>query len=233
MILLFTGTERLGAVRAWRQELNQRRAHWPARELWFEADNFNLAALLEAALTNSLFGGRNLLVCRDLAPVTEVITEALPLLAASPHWVIWLETGENNPLIKPLTAAAEQVKTFNSPPVKVPSFNPFILTDALLARDRKRLWLLFHQGRRAGLSAEEIFWKLNWQVKTLLLVAVSAPAAPAGIKPFVLTKTKSALKAWPLADLQWLFTGLTVLYHETYPESDDFNLGLEKIILTI
>jgi len=48
-------------------------------------------------------------------------------------------------------------------------FNIFALTDALGARQKKDAWILYQKALGAGLSAEEIFFKIVWQVKSMLI----------------------------------------------------------------
>ncbi len=50
-------------------------------------------------------------------------------------------------------------------------FNIFKFTDALGVRDRKMAWILFQRGLRAGLPAEEIFWKVVWIFRNMILVS--------------------------------------------------------------
>ena len=74
--------------------------------------------------------------------------------------------------------------------------NLFQLCDAFAQRNKRQLWLLFQRALLLGVSAEEIFWKLWWQTKNLLLLK-NLPlgrAAKSGLHPFVEKKTRSFLK---------------------------------------
>ena len=111
-------------------------------------------------------------------------------------------------------------------------FNLFLLTNALAGRERKKLWLLCQQALAAGVTEEEIFWKLVWQIKTLLLVK-NSPAPPSAMKPFVLEKTRQALGNFKSGELENLSAQLVALWHDARRGQTDFDLGLEKLVLSV
>ena len=49
-------------------------------------------------------------------------------------------------------------------------YNPFQICDAFAYKDRKTAWILFQKALFNGITAEEVFWKIWWQIKTLILV---------------------------------------------------------------
>ncbi len=177
----------------------------------FDPDNFDRSAVEEVLLSESLFGTPRLIVFKNLKKELE---ELKPLIKQSKHEVLIVDGKDKAP-----KAGKE--------------FNPFALADALADRDRKRLWLLWTERLRGGGAAEELFWSLAWQAKTMLLVGVSGPQEKLDLKPFVESKARRALKNWPLAELKKLYSDLVEAYHQTYHDSDDFSFRLEKIILNV
>jgi DNA polymerase III delta subunit len=110
-------------------------------------------------------------------------------------------------------------------------FNIFAFTDALGARKKKDAWVLYQKALAAGLSAEEVFWKMVWQVKTLLLAKKTSNAEEAGMKDYPYSKAKGYLKNFKEGELEQLSETLVVGYHQTRrggPETETF---LEKTIL--
>ena len=85
----------------------------------------------------------------------------------------------------------------------------------------------------SGVSAEEILWKLIWQVNNLLLVKNTKDTSKLRMKPFVLTKTKVAAKTFSNEELKNLSASFLDLYHTTFLGTDEFEFGLEKILLSI
>lgn len=177
----------------------------------FDPDNFDRSAVEEVLLSESLFGTPRVIVFKDLKTELESLKT---ILKQSPHQISIVDT---------------KVKA----PKSGKEFNPFALADALADRDRKRLWLLWTENIRGGAAADELFWRLAWQVKVMLLVGVSSAQEKLDLKPFVESKARRALKNWPLSELKKLYSDLTEAYHHTYHDSDDFSFRLEKIILNI
>lgn len=115
----------------------------------------------------------------------------------------------------------------------VPGFNIFSITDAFTARNKNRAWALYHEAMMMGISAEEIFWKLIWSVNNLLLVKNTKDLATLKMKPYPLTKAKVAAKTFSNEELKTLSASFLNLYHYTYLGTDEFEFGLEKILLSI
>lgn len=230
MLTLFTGTDRVKALNAFTEA-------GVTAALNFNPDNFTAAEFTSALSKQSLFGDEVLITVRDLntlALAREVVEELGEELVASPNQFLFLETGDKNSLANTLAdIKGVKVNKFDLKEVKTKTFNPFAMSDALIARDRKQLWLNFEQARRAGLSVEEIYPTLAWQAKNMLLVAVSKPEDKLDLKPFVITKAKQGLRNYSPSELKKLLANLIELHHGTYPNSDEFEFGLEKLILTI
>src|SRR3989344_8188381 len=58
-------------------------------------------------------------------------------------------------------------------------FNIFALTDAIGARKKRDAWVLYQKALAAGMAPEEIFFKLVWQAKTMLVAGKTASAIEA------------------------------------------------------
>lgn len=65
------------------------------------------------------------------------------------------------------------------------AFNVFALTDSVGERDKRKSWTLYQKALAGGMSAEEVFWRIVWVVKTMLLVSKTKSAEEAEVKPFV------------------------------------------------
>lgn len=115
----------------------------------------------------------------------------------------------------------------------VAGFNIFSITDAFTARNKNRAWALYQEGMMAGISAEEILWKLIWAVNNLLLVKNTKDLSKLKMKPYPLTKATNAAKTFSNEELKSLSTSFLDLYHTTFLGTDEFEFGLEKIILSI
>ncbi len=113
------------------------------------------------------------------------------------------------------------------------SFNTFALTDALGRRDRGGLWVLYQRAGRAGIVAEVLLPLLFWQVKSMLLVRETKAGESTGLKPFVEGKTKGFLKNYSQEELKVLSSGLIMVYHNARRGIEEFDVGLERLILKL
>ena len=110
-------------------------------------------------------------------------------------------------------------------------FNIFALTDALGARDKKRAWILYQQALVAGLSAEEVFFKLFWQAKTMLIASRTKSVGETDMKSFPYSKAKSFLKNFKPGELEKLSEDLVVGYHQARRGEGGVETLVEKMLL--
>ncbi|MBI2099744.1 MAG: hypothetical protein HYT48_00180 [Candidatus Vogelbacteria bacterium] len=234
MLYLFYG-DREKAREEWRKVLAAFKKKHPTGDIFrFEAENFNQAQFEELITGRGLFGEKILVVGDELG---ELVVDYIPQMAASPNTFILAEAKPPPETLKTLAKAGAKVlecQNVKSPALIKNQFNIFSLTNALGERDRKKMWLLYQEALNEGWPAEEIFWKLQWQVKTLLLVKAS-PAAPIpNLKPFVLQKNRAHAKNFSLPELRQLSASLLALWHESKRETNrDFATGLERLVLSI
>jgi len=66
-----------------------------------------------------------------------------------------------------------------------------------------------------------------------LLVKNTKDASKLKMKPYPLTKAKMATKTFSNEELKSLSANFLDLYHNTYLGTDEFEFGLEKIILSV
>lgn len=112
-------------------------------------------------------------------------------------------------------------------------FNIFPLTDAIGERDKRKAWVVYRQALASGMTADEIFWRVMWGVKALLLSAKTNSAEESGLNPFVYKKSKSLLKNWNTEELESLSESLVVGYHNARRGVGDMETMIEKILLTL
>ena len=106
-------------------------------------------------------------------------------------------------------------------------------SDALLIRDRRALWVGYHRAISQGFDPEELFWKLSWQVKNILLASKTKSADEASMHPFVYSKSKQASQKFTEPELVGLSSSLLDLWHETHSGKKELPLALEQFILQV
>ena len=174
--------------------------------------------LLSLAASQTMFGGKETYVLTG-ALNSERQEEFLAIakeLAESPNTFIF----EEEKLLKgPTTVLEKAGAEIVYPPaggkrpaaVAARGFDPFGLTFAFAARDRKKLWLGLMQAFKAGEKAEAVAGLLNWKVRQELERAQGS-------------KREELIK---------LSRQLVYMYHDSHRGAGDLELLLERFALRL
>lgn len=187
----------------------------------------------------SLFGDRSIIVFGGILEHKEkggFVLGKIKDMQESPNLFILEETEltkDTSKSLKDFNIESEQYKLAT---IKKERFNVFALSDALVMRDKKALWVLYRKAIDSGLSAEEIVPILIWQVKNMFLVkdkkADASFLKESGLSPFVAKKAESGSKKFTHEELSKLSFNLVSLYHDAR-RGHDLEIGLERLILEI
>jgi hypothetical protein len=174
-----------------------------------------------------LFGDTEMYVIHSLARMLH-INDLVEEYAVSKNIIIFSEETITKPIIKVFEKVESIIHDFGKEEkIKKQEFNMFSLTDALGARDKKNLWLLFRQAIQKG-SPEEIHGILFWQIKNLALVKTSTTNP--GMNPFVYQKTSGYAQKFSLEEIQKISRDLVYMFHNRDAYST-LEIDLEKFIL--
>jgi hypothetical protein len=177
-----------------------------------------------------LFGDQEYFVLSGMArelPLKSLLQE----YADSPNLIIFSE----ETVTKKITEAFQKVGADYkecAPELKEKAVPPniFQLADLLGRRDKKNLWIAYHEALRNS-SVEEINGVLLWQLKNMVLVKTSEGSVP-GMKPFVYKKNQGFVKNYSLEELKDVIKRCTFSFHnrDIY---DTLDIQIEKIILSL
>jgi DNA polymerase III delta subunit len=154
----------------------------------FTEDGFDKAKFEDLIGGQSLFSEKVVVLCDSLLDNAEIyffVLKKAEDLALSGNLFVFREGKLNKKELDALTRDGSKTEDFSTPEDKkgyagarevklragYENFNIFGFTDALGARDKKRAWTLYQKGLRAGLPAEELFWKAIWLFKSVILVS--------------------------------------------------------------
>lgn len=170
--------------------------------------------------------------------IKEYVIERLKILKASENIFIIIENSLDKATLGKFEKTAEKIQAFGEgkdavAKGKKSEFNMFATTDALGARNQKRLWALYQQALRHNVVSEELHGILFWQVKSMLLATLSKDVKESGLNPFVYSKAKNYAKNFTLPELKKISSQLVAMYHQAHRGEVDFDLALEKFFLTI
>ncbi|KKW14400.1 MAG: hypothetical protein UY54_C0019G0005 [Parcubacteria group bacterium GW2011_GWA2_50_10b] len=112
-------------------------------------------------------------------------------------------------------------------------FNVFTLTDAIGARHKRDAWVLYRKALASGMAAEEVFFKVFWQVKTMMVASKTKTAEEAEMKPFPYSKAKGFLKNFSQEELQNLSAELVAGYHQARRGEGEIETLVEKQLLKL
>jgi len=202
----------------------------------FSAEECSLERLEETFIGQTLFAQKFAVMVDGLWPTAEkLLLKHLPNLSRSPNLYLFTELEAAPETIAQIVAAGGLTKKVagGSKPPPTAGGNPFAVADALGERNRQRAWILFQTALARGLTPEEIFWKLVWKVKTLLLVATAKDQSGLGLKPFVLAQSRRHRRNFTLEELKKLSARLVALWHDRHRGLADFDFGLERLLLEL
>jgi hypothetical protein len=98
-------------------------------------------------------------------------------------------------------------------------------------KNKSRAWVLFQKALLSGVPAEEIFYKIVWQIKALLLIKKYPKET--GLHPFVVQKNLANIKNFTEQELINYSFDLVKIYHNVRRGLEEFPLGLEKFLISI
>ncbi|PIP58050.1 MAG: hypothetical protein COX02_02220 [Candidatus Vogelbacteria bacterium CG22_combo_CG10-13_8_21_14_all_37_9] len=204
--------------------------------LW-DNENFSEANLAELLVSQGLFyqkyliGLNQLLSHKNSSPI---ILGKLSELAESPNVFIFLEAELDPQILKKIAGQAEKILCFDQKPVPLKAtFNRYTLSDALISRNKQKLWLAFWQAKLSGVEDFDIFWLLWSQLKLLLLAKTTTVKAPKNIRPYLFSKAKRGSENYTEEELKILAGRFLRHYHQYYFGSEAFDFHLERILLEI
>lgn len=170
-------------------------------------------------------------VCAD-AGNAEIVKSKLPMISASENVFVFLEDVLKADLLKVFEKHATKVQEFKKLEKKE-RFNSFLLAEALVERNKEKLWVLYQRALAEGLVAEELHGTLFWQIKAMRSAELAKTPAEAGLKPYSWTKAKSALQNWKPEELKIVSGKLVSIYHDARRGDLGLELALEKFILDL
>jgi hypothetical protein len=167
----------------------------------------------------------------------EYALENLELLKESPHLVL-LAFGsvKEKDLVELEKAATKMQKctqgdtrhTQVKPVYGQLKRDPFAISDALLSRDRVRLFVELEHARLGGERGEEVVGVLFWAAKTMVLAEGTKNATEAGLKDYPYRKALAGLQKWGAEGASSLVYTLARTPQRAYADGEDIFASLQR-----
>jgi len=210
-------------------------------------ENWNDSAIDEYTGGQGLFSNKYIVLVRGILEnkeLKESFLDKLELFAQSPNIFIVSAGSIDKASLKKIEKHAEKVQEIAPKPAltgdgkyseKSGGFgngnSVFALADALGARDKKTLWILYRQAIDEGKAPEEIHGILFWQAKSMAISARTKSAGESGLNPFVYQKSKRYAANFSEAELNALLERLVSVYHDSHRGIHEFETALERFVL--
>jgi len=201
-----------------------------------DLESLEAGDLEELARHRDLFGNAVRYACRGALP------REAKLLAQSPNTFIFLTDELSAALKKELSKHGAELCEYNlsvkarqdiEREEKREAARIYKVSDALLARDRRGLWVAYQRALTEGFDPEELYWKLSWQIKNILIASQASSATEAGLHPFVFQKSRGALAKYDKEELIALSGTLLDLWRDTHSGRKELPIALEQFILSV
>ena len=116
-------------------------------------------------------------------------------------------------------------------------YNPFAVCDAFAEKNKAKAWTIYQQALRQGIPAEEVFFKILWQIKNLLLVkkmmnaGVANVSKETGLHSFVAGKAIKAAQKFSEQELINYSYEMLKIYHEKRRGESELPIEFEKLLI--
>lgn len=166
--------------------------------------------------------------------IKEEVLGSLKEIKESDNIFIFLEGELDKKTLDKIEKYAAKVQEFEATASKKKNdYNPFALSDAILTKDKKSLWMLLIEAKKRGGAPEETHGIIWWQVKAMKMARISKEVSETDLSPFVYSKAKRAEKNFSDQEIDSSLFSLVSMYHEAHRGNVDLWDELEKWALKI
>ncbi|MDQ5949231.1 MAG: hypothetical protein QG589_357 [Patescibacteria group bacterium] len=209
----------------------------PNAELFkITTENWNEGQFIELLGSQGLFDQKYIVVLDGLLGKKEtknLILEKLSDMQNTEHPFLMVEGKIDAPTIKKIEKIAEKIQEFVKSEQTKETYNIFSVTEGLLARDKKRLWVSYIDLLRRGGVPEEIHGILFWQVKNMLLASRADSQTDTGLTPYQYKNALAGARKYTTDELVSLMSSLVNITHSVRSGEGDIDILTEKWILGV
>ncbi len=204
----------------------------------FSEEDFDSNVFENSLKSNNFFSNKNLIISKRLLSKKEskdyILDNLEKLNKLEDTFIFWEES------IKKLDI--KKIKKYISDK-NIFEFNAFIkderkemnnkiyrITDLVAGRKKNDAWLTYQREVFNGLDVEEVFWRIVWQMKSILIVKKGGGKE---MKPYPYGKSQRAAILYEEKELQNKLSELIDIYHKDRRGAGDLEINLEKFLLRI
>lgn len=237
MLYLLYGTDTHKSRAKLHELLDLAKKKRPNAELFkLTSENWSEATLEELIVFQGLFEQKYTVVLDNLFEKKEIkdfVFERLDGLKNSDQIFLILESSMDVASLKKFEKFSEKTQEFVKKESPKSSFNIFSITDGLLQKDKKKLWISYIDAIKKGSASEEIHGIFFWQVKNMILASRAKDQGETGLSPFVYKNALSGGRNYKLEELQSMSNALVDMTHRVRTGKGDLDVMLEKWVLML
>ncbi len=159
------------------------------------------------------------------------VMDRLEEMKESEQIFLMLESSIDAASLKKLEKFSEKVQEFEKKEDKKSNINIFSITDGLVQKDKKKLWISYIDLLGKGAVAEEVHGILFWQVKNMILASRAGSAGETGLSPFVYKNALTGARNYKNEDLQKMSGELMDMTHRVRQGQGELEIMIEKWVL--
>jgi DNA polymerase III delta subunit len=236
MLYLFYGTDRNKALEKALGIISKKLSEKPDA-LVFKIDQENISSdvLIEMSGSQGMFEQKYIVHIKDVLQEEKTkpfLFQYLKEMKESDNIFIITEGKLLKPDFTKIEKHSEKVWAFEKEQKELKKENIFALTDYVINRDKKNLWIKF-QTLKEIFSPEEIHGTLFWCFKNILIVSKTKSAGEAGLNPYVYSNSKKALTKYSKEELNEKFWQLTKILGDSRRGEGDLGILLEGWVLGV
>lgn len=202
-------------------------------------ENWSEVQFEELLVSQGLFDQKYIVVLDNLfekKDIKEFIIERIEQTKDDEHVFLLLEGKVDAATLKKIEKVAAKVQEFaklETAQNNRGQLNIFSITDFLVRKDKKNLWVNYVDFLNRGAAAEEIHGVIFWQVKNLLLVSKADSQKDTGLSPFVYKSALSGARNFTEGELEKMSSRLVNMTHRVRIGEGELEVMLEKWILEV
>ena len=235
MIYLLFGTDTHLARKKLHELLALAEKKRPDAELFkLTTENWSEAQFDELLVSQGLFEHKYTVVLDNIFEKKDskaYVLDKLEEMKNSDQIFLILEGGVDAASLKRLEKFSVKTQQFDKPEGKKPYFNVFAITDGLLEKDKRKLWVDYIESLKKGSAPEEIHGLFFWQVKNMILASRASSQTETGLSPFVYKNGLRGSRNYQLDKLMDMSSELVEMTHRVRTGKGDMDVMLEKWVL--
>ena len=215
------------------QTLSAKRANSEVFKITTE--NWSEAQFEELISSQGLFEQKYIVVLDFLFGdkiVKEYILDRLDTMQKAEHWFLLLDGKLDVASSKKIEKFSYKTQVFEQAEKKKESPIIFSITDKLMSKDKKNLWISYVDLIRQGIASEEIHGVFFWAVKNMIIAGKVGSQKESGLAPYSYSKALSGGRNYKSDELSAMSSDLVKMTHKVRQGLGDLDIMIEKWILS-